>query len=453
MTDNIFDLQDKPEGVDTSPGIEDATIATQTQKVSPTALSLDKWGMRRGEELLQESERLQSWKLESTEVADLHGAAFEPEPQLAESCQDERRHEFFKTLLETPEYHSLHTQTVLDEAASEIAAHSFAEQWSSLKKTKEPKDQIQKDIQNLKHIAKALKNAEEEVENFNAMANGLGGDGSKTANRVEAKRLAELYRKVRNNATLHRICELAGRYRRAARAKQRQKAVHGQDDMVGVVLDDSIGRLLPQELAKLALPEFEDDVMRRLVEKQTMCRQWRGVEPVAKGPIIITVDESGSMTGEKHCLAKALALTMAWVAKHQKRWCGLVGFSGGTEGTRVALPPGKWDEAALLEWLEHFYGGGTDMDVPLEVLPNKYWEELKAPKGKTDLIVITDGICAVSEPMKKKFLAWKHESKVRMITLAIGCNAEALRGVSDEIHNVSDRLGLDEAGIDRVLAI
>ena len=98
--------------------------------------------------------------------------------------------------------------------------------------------------------------------------------------------IAALYRRVRSNPTLRRICELAGRFRRVAQSRQRRKAAQGLDDVVGVVTDGDLGRLLPQELAKLAIPEFEDDTLRRLVERQLMCREYRSMEPVGKGPIL-----------------------------------------------------------------------------------------------------------------------------------------------------------------------
>ena len=91
------------------------------------------------------------------------------------------------------------------------------------------------------------------------MGIGAGSPGSN-----DPKAVAALYRRVRNNATLKRICELAGRYRRVAQSKQRRKTTHGLDDVVGVVLDGELGRLLPQELAKLAMPEFEDDTLAAL---------------------------------------------------------------------------------------------------------------------------------------------------------------------------------------------
>jgi uncharacterized protein with von Willebrand factor type A (vWA) domain len=65
---------------------------------------------------------------------------------------------------------------------------------------------------------------------------------------------------------------------------------------------------------------------------------------VGKGPIIVSIDESGSMIGEKAHTAKALALALAWIARQQHRWCGLVAYSGDSGERLLPLPPGRWDE-------------------------------------------------------------------------------------------------------------
>jgi uncharacterized protein with von Willebrand factor type A (vWA) domain len=179
----------------------------------------------------------------------------------------------------------------------------------------------------LRAVGRALAKATEEVGEMSEAAAALGlGPGSPGSNDPLA--IAELFRRVRGNPALRRICELAGRYRRMAQSRQRQKVTHGVDDMVGVVLDGDVGRLLPHELARLAIPELELDTLRRIVERQAMCRQYQGVEPVAKGPVIVAVDESGSMEGSKVETAKALALALAWVARHQRRWIALCAYSG-----------------------------------------------------------------------------------------------------------------------------
>jgi Mg-chelatase subunit ChlD len=100
--------------------------------------------------------------------------------------------------------------------------------------------------------------------------------------------------------------------------------------------------------------ECEDDVLRRLVERQVLSRDYRASEPVGKGPIIVAVDQSGSMEGEPVHTAKALALAMAWIARQQHRWAALVAYSGDSGERLLAFPPGRWYETALLDWLAAF---------------------------------------------------------------------------------------------------
>src|SRR6185436_19324070 len=98
-------------------------------------------------------------------------------------------------------------------------------------------------------VGRALTRAKEEVEEMREAAGALGlGPGSPGSN--DPRAIAALYRRVRSNPVLKRICELAGRYRRVAQSKQRQKLTHGMDDMVGVTLGGELSRLLPVELAK-----------------------------------------------------------------------------------------------------------------------------------------------------------------------------------------------------------
>ncbi len=58
----------------------------------------------------------------------------------------------------------------------------------------------------------------------------------------------------------------------------------------------------------------------------------------------------------------------------------------------MTLPPGRWDEARLLDWLTAFLGRGSDLDVPVRELPRMF-AELKAPAGVTDVIFVADARC------------------------------------------------------------
>src|SRR5262249_28125471 len=104
-----------------------------SQNASPTALELDGWALRKGRDALDDSERLQALGIDEYAAADFHAAAFEPDPRLVPECADPLRHEFLQQLMETPDYQALHATTMLNDAASAIAAHSFAEQFASLR--------------------------------------------------------------------------------------------------------------------------------------------------------------------------------------------------------------------------------------------------------------------------------------------------------------------------------
>jgi uncharacterized protein with von Willebrand factor type A (vWA) domain len=464
-------------GKETSPASDPLAITPAaefrpTASACSTALKMDDWGLRRGEDLLRESNRLQECladleegEAQASAVADFHAAAFELEPVLNDGCTDQLRWEFMRQLTETPEYHELRATTALNRLASEIAAAAFANQYAELRK--ERRESEKREAENdgppagspsdtaaemavLKHASRAVAEAAKDVDDAREAAAALGmGTGSPGSNDPQV--IAELYKRVRRDPMLKRICELAGRYRRVAQSRQRRKTTHGLDDVVGVVMDADLGRLLPHELAKLALPEFEDDTLRRLVERQTQCREYHATEPVAKGPIIVSVDESGSMSGEPGHTAKALALALAWIARQQRRWCGLVAYSGNSGERLLALPPGRWDEIAMMDWLSEFIGGGSSLDVPVRELPD-YYQRLGAPVGKTDVILITDAICHIPAELQGQFINWKRHAQARVISLVIGSRPGDLANISDETHQVPS-LAVSEAAVEGVLSI
>lgn len=468
---NMLDIKPEPmagEGL----GMVETEGSRPVEPPSPTALKLDDWSLRRGQETLDESEILQQTIPAGDEralaAADFLGAAYEPRPQLAGSCQDEVRHRFMGQLMQTEEYAALHQQTMLNRTASEIAAGHFAKSWVALveEEANQPEPEpgqpgkpgdggFQQDMRALSAAADALSAATKDVDDLKDMesAMGLGGDGGQDGKRDMAG-VKEHFKRLKNSEMLRGIFANTGRYRRMIQAKQRQKVIHGRDDMVGVVLDNDLGRMLPHELACLDDPDLELDAMRRFLERSMMCREYRGVESQAMGPVCVVVDESGSMDGDPIENAKAFALSMAWLAKFQRRWICMVGFSGGCEGTYCAMPPGKWDQGALLDWLEHFYGGGTTMDVPLIELP-KRWEALGCPAGKTDVIQITDAIVRVPEAMRKSFMAWKERTKAKYYTIVIGDHVKDggdLAAISDRLWIVPE-IGIDQGAIQELMAI
>ena len=205
------------------PTLDLALVSSKATRASahPTALDLDDWGLRRGQEVLDESDRLRQTGLDAFAVADFHGAAFEPEPVLQEGCVDPQRHDFLAQMLQTPDYHALHQSTMLDAVASAIAAAAFAEQFVALRKEKCRGDEQghDREMAPLRAVGRAVREAAEEVEESKDACAALGmGPGSPGSN--DPTTIAALFRRVRSSPVLRRICELAGRYRRVALSSQ-----------------------------------------------------------------------------------------------------------------------------------------------------------------------------------------------------------------------------------------
>jgi len=455
----LLDLDGRPPDAPVAAGVVIAPAATSAPDgdAGPTALEVDAWGLRRGRDLVAESPRLRAAGTGEHAAADFFCAAFDPDPRLRGACADPRRHRFLAQLLDTPEYRALHAATRLDDTAAGIAATHFAEQFAALETEESAAgaapgagDGMVAEMATLRAVGRAVAAAGQDVTELHEAAGALGmGPGMPGSNDPAA--VAALFRRVRGDPALRRICELAGRFRRVAQSRQRTKASHGLDDVVGVEPGGDVGRLLPAELMRLVVPELELDTLRRIVERQALCREYHAAEPAGKGPVIVCLDESGSMSGEKIHTAKALALALAWVARSQRRWCALVAYSGDSGERLLPLPPGRWDEARLLDWLAAFIGKGSDIDVPVRELPRMY-AALQAPPGVTDVVFVTDARCRLPAEVRDAFLAWKQSARARLVTLVVDNDPGDLAGVSDEVHVVRS-LGPDGDAVGRVLSL
>jgi len=463
---------------------------------SDTVLRVDRWGRRRGVELTEEWQRLETACAEGSEegeegegsegeasqalkagpidptvAADAHASLFEPGPELAERPKDAARAAWWRQLMETPEYGSLRSQTVLNASLSGLASKALCDQWVQYAATQEPErpdsgddkpspgsdgESIADQVARIRSTSKALAEAAETVSTANDLAAGLGmGAGGST---LDQAKLAEYFRRVRSDSTLRKILEFAGKAIRRCRALQRTKVTASRGELTGIELGGDVARLVPWEMAQVsgAVPELELLALHRLAQRRSLCYRQRRSEPLASGCIAIVVDESGSMSGEKIIAAKGIALAMAWLARQQKRWCALVGFAGGTDGTRVCFPPNVTDQAALIEWVCHFYSGGTTCDVPLSELPNVYWPEFVRQglqRGRTDIVIITDAIVHADEEMRDNYLKWAKVESVSTFGIIVGASdAGDLAAVCNRFWTIPE-LSLDSRAVEEVLSI
>ncbi|MEG0471579.1 MAG: AAA family ATPase [Solibacillus sp.] len=195
----------------------------------------------------------------------------------------------------------------------------------------------------------------------------------------------DLVDQIREQKSLLLIAEMVGRFKKIAQKKQKTKE---KQTMVrqNITIGQEVSRLLPSELANFILPPSKLDFLRRYGEQQTLLFDTKGNERKGRGPIIICMDESSSMTSLKE-QSKAFCIALLMIARQQKRDLAIIPFASAV-GEVQLFKKGQATSRQLVDFSDRFLGGGTNFERPLrESLNILMTSEFK----KADLLFVTDG--------------------------------------------------------------
>ncbi len=137
----------------------------------------------------------------------------------------------------------------------------------------------------------------------------------------------ELGHQLARNPKLKRMAQLVGRMRESARALRRTLYERANDEMYAVGLGAELSRLLPPELLSLRHPVLRRDFARRLLDGELLVYALRAREQKGRGPMIVCLDGSSSMAGDKEIWSKAVTLTLLDIARRQRRRFRSICFS------------------------------------------------------------------------------------------------------------------------------
>lgn len=265
---------------------------------------------------------------------------------------------------------------------------------------------------------------------------GMAGTGSGVGGQLPAGKIRELAARLKTDARLKQIALLAGRFKRIAATKRRQKMKHGADEVSDIEQGDAIGRLLPSELMQLTHRTRRLLLLKNLLEKQALQYQLTGHQPLGKGPLVVLLDKSGSMDGPRDVWATALALALLDQAQRERRAFALVSFDYRVKFEAVVQPGEPLPEAALFTAC----AGGTEIADAV----NRGLEIIKAHPGtlkKADLVLVTDG--GSDTAMASQLRETAKSLNVETIGIGIGVEPEWLAPWCDIIEVVRDLNNLD----------
>ena len=212
-----------------------------------------------------------------------------------------------------------------------------------------------------------------------------------------------------------------------------------------ISIGNNLSHVIPTEIATLS--EVTTDMMffKKFAERQLQIfdnkppmtvqdkqAQENQTKPrLEKGPIIVSVDTSGSMMGKPEKLARCLLMQLLRLAKKQKRKCFVITFSVRAKALELTKPA-NW--GILKKFLEEGFCGGTDGEQMLAAAINA----LQTKKFRmADVLIISDFFFPLPIYKTRKLMETEHAKGTRYYGLQIGETKNPYDKVLDKIWKLS----------------
>jgi uncharacterized protein with von Willebrand factor type A (vWA) domain len=280
---------------------------------------------------------------------------------------------------------------------------------------------------------------------------GFGG-----RNGLSTKEKIAIAQRVGKSPKLQRIAAICGRFTRIALGQQKTRVKHPPDEITSITIGDQIERLLPSEIALLSDKTTEDLFYLKFAEHNLMQYDPIGHEPEGQGPIIVAIDESGSMTTDYGGLtgevwSKSVMLALLSIARLQKRDLAVIHFSGSGDLKLDLFPKGEAAPVDVITCADHFFNGGTVfepwMNKALELVDSSQFE-------KADVICISDGVTSISSNSQAEWMKRRADRGMRAYGILIGegPGEELLGSITDAVFRLED-LHVDLSALETIFSI
>lgn len=268
---------------------------------------------------------------------------------------------------------------------------------------------------------------------------------------------------LRSNEDIIKLCDLMGKLNKESHSHEviKQQAtcqyeiqkydINSRQEIIGIKLGNCLDNLVPQELSYLTDSDISILFDLKYVENRLMCFEKKGtimdIEESIKeqaievdiiderGPIIICVDTSGSMSGAPEIIAKAITLLLSTQAVNQKRACYLINFSTDIVTFDFQRTKGIDD---LINFLKMNFHGGTDAAPALHEAVRKISSE---KYSRADVLMISDFLFTIKDDKLREIILDQKLQENCFYSLSIG----KIR--LKEIDNIFDRQWIYDASL------
>jgi uncharacterized protein with von Willebrand factor type A (vWA) domain len=300
-------------------------------------------------------------------------------------------------------------------------------------------------------VRHGLAEAMADVEQANDAIKAFGGGydvgfgieaGAGGRNSLSTKEKLAIAQKVGRSPKLQQIAAVCGRFTRIALQQQKTRVKHPPDEITSITTGCEIERLLPSEIALLADPGLEDLFYLKFAERGLMQYDLIGHEPEGQGPIILSMDESESMSWmcgpvTKEVWSKAVMLALLSIARLQKRDFAVIHFSGESNIKVEVFPKGQSTAQETIACASHFFNGGTVFD---EWMDEALGLAGQSAFDKADSICVSDGVGRLKPETLANWQKMRADRGMRSYSILIGGGEgeQLLWQISDAVFCLDD---------------
>lgn len=252
--------------------------------------------------------------------------------------------------------------------------------------------------------------------------------------------------KMLNTPQMKALADIMGKMVPYAMGQQATKLVDIPNHITNVEMGSNLRKILKGQLALLSTEETKIEFYRKYLNGELLQFQTRGVENLGKGPLVICVDNSGSMGGGPENWAKGVCEALRRICAKEGRDCFVMFFEVNRHRMRFDFPKGHADVETIMKYLSISAGGGTEFDgVLTEALARCTTQFDEGGKSKADIVFITDGESYLDDAWIEKFNDERKRIGSRVFSVYVSgaydsytAPLELLNKFSDTVINVND---------------
>jgi uncharacterized protein with von Willebrand factor type A (vWA) domain len=278
----------------------------------------------------------------------------------------------------------------------------------------------------------ALAESKENNETISTLWGTSAGERQRTENIEEKKALA---RKLQNNPKLKQVVKKLGTLQRVWYERKRAKLYKASYECVtGAEFSNNVIKAFPSELALAATPQGKALFALKYSQKTLMTKDYTAHrKDLGKGPIIMYIDASGSMSGELEIWSKAIAMVIADQARKENRKIYVNLFDTAVMEL-LEICGDNMVKADLLDELSSWtLGGGTSFNAVINHIVH-----LGSKEPKADVVILTDGQADVGDNFVRALNTYKTNTGTQVSTVCLNMAVpEVCNLFSDETYSVN----------------